>query len=73
MLKKVTLSADKALIEQACHQAALCRRTLNDLFQEWLEQYVAQPQAADQYERLMEQLSHIQVGQHVDRDALNER
>jgi len=73
MLKNVTLSADETLIDQARHQASLSNHTLNELFREWLEQYVTQPQAAEQYARLMEQLNHIQSGQHFDREVLNER
>jgi hypothetical protein len=73
MLKNITLSADEALIEQARHQAAITNRTLNELFREWLEQYVTQPQAAEQYEQLMQQLSHIRAGRHFDREELNER
>ena len=42
MLKNITLSADEALIREARRQAALHNTTLNALFREWLNQYVAQ-------------------------------
>ena len=73
MLKNITLSADENLIEQARHQATVSNRTLNELFREWLEQYVTQPKAAEQYEQLMERLSYAQAGKHFTREELNER
>jgi len=73
MLKNVTLSADETLIDQARLQATLSNQTLNELFREWLAQYVAQPEIADQYEQLMEKLNHVQSGQQFDRETLNER
>jgi hypothetical protein len=72
-LKNVTLSADEALIEQARRRAAAANTTLNELFRSWLARYVAQPAAAEQYERLMEHLGHVGSGGKFSRDEMNER
>jgi hypothetical protein len=73
MLKNITLSADESLIEQARKLASDEDRTLNELFREWLEQYVAQPEAAARYELLLRQLDHVEAGRHFTREELNER
>ncbi|RIK19257.1 MAG: hypothetical protein DCC51_09245 [Anaerolineae bacterium] len=78
MLKNITLSADETLIREARRQAALKNTTLNALFREWLEQLVAQDEAARleavrQYEELMERLSHINAGRKFTREEMNER
>jgi hypothetical protein len=72
-MRNITLSADETLIARARRRAAAANTTLNDLFRAWLTQYVAQPAAADQYERLMERLDHVRAGGTFDREALNER
>ena len=43
--------------------------TLNELFRRWLEQYVAQSMAADQYLALMDRLGHVQAGRPFRRPA----
>jgi hypothetical protein len=45
-MKKVTLSADADLIEQARLVARAQRNTLNAAFREWLQQYAAQSGSA---------------------------
>jgi hypothetical protein len=72
-MKNITLSADEALIQQARRRAAAENTTLNELFRAWLERYISQPLAADQYEGLMQSLSHIQPGGTFSREELNER
>ena len=73
MLKNVTLSADEAIIEQARRRAQLENTTLNELFRRWLNQYVAQPGAADQYRSLMQRLSYVDAGRKFSREEMNER
>jgi hypothetical protein len=73
MKKNITLTADEALIEQARWQAANERTTLNQLFREWLTRYVAQADAPDQYDALMEKFDHIQAGGTFSREEMNER
>lgn len=77
MLKNITLSADEALIREARRQAALQNTTLNVLFRDWLEQYVAQDEAAReasvrQYEELVQRLGPRFVRKYT-REEMNER
>ena len=77
MLKNITLSADEALIREARRQAALHNTTLNALFREWLNQYVAQDEAAretalQQYDELMQRLGTRFTGKFT-REEMNER
>lgn len=73
MLQNVTLSAEKALIEQARRRAEAKNTTLNAEFRRWLEQYVEAPKTSADLEALMERLSYAQPGQTFTRDELNER
>lgn len=73
MMKNITLSADEALIEQARRQAAAENTTLNELFRQWLAQYVARPEAVERYRTLMARLSHVRAGRKYSRDEMNER
>jgi len=73
MNRNITLSADEALIKQARRRASSENKTLNELFREWLTQYVVQPAASDQYTDLMLRLNHIQAGKKFSREELNER
>jgi len=73
MLKNITLSADEALIREARRQAALHNTTLNELFREWLERYIAHQTALAQYQDLMARLSHITAGRKFTREEMNER
>jgi hypothetical protein len=73
MLKNITLSADEALIREARRQAALQNTTLNALFREWLERFVARQDTIADYEDLMQQLSHVNAGRKFTREEMNER
>ncbi len=72
-MKNITLSADETLIQQARRRATNENSSLNELFREWLARYVAQPLASDQYEELMNQLTHINAAQTFSRKEMNER
>lgn len=73
MLKNITLSADEALIREARRQAAIENTSLNALFREWLEQYVARQEAVARYNDLMKRLSHVNAGRKFTREEMNER
>jgi hypothetical protein len=73
MIKNITLSSEESLIERARRRAMAENTTLNELFRMWLERYVAQPEAADRYDALMRQLTHVQAGQTFTREEMNER
>ncbi len=72
-MKNITLSADEGLIEEARRQAAQQNTSLNELFREWLAQYVSQPHAADQYSDLMDRLAHVKAGRTFSREEMHER
>ena len=73
MLKNVTLSTDESVLLQARRRAVAENTTLNELFRHWLEQYVAQPAAADQYAAFMARMQHVQAGRSFSREEMNER
>jgi len=73
MLKNITLSAEKTLIERARQRAESNNTTLNAEFRRWLEQYVEVPQSASELADLMEQLSYARSGLTFTRDEMNER
>lgn len=73
MMKNITLSVDEAIIVQARRRAAAENTTLNELFRTWLERYVAQPLAAEQYETLMQRLDYVEAGRKFTREEMNER
>ncbi len=73
MNQNITLSAEKALIEQARRQAEAKNTTLDAEFRHWLEQYVQSPHASNEFEALMEQLNYAKAGNSFSRDEMNER
>jgi hypothetical protein len=73
MLKNVTLSAEKELIEQARRRAEAKNSTLNAEFRRWLEQFVQSPQSSTEFENMMGQLSYANPGRSFTRDEMNER
>ena len=73
MLKNVTLSAEKELIEQARRRAEAQNSTLNAEFRRWLERYVESPQSSIEFETMMGQLNYARPGKSFTRDEMNER
>lgn len=71
MLKKITLSADEILIQQAHHKASLEHTTLNELFQKWLVCYVSN--SIEEYATQMEHLAYVQAKAPYTREEMNER
>ena len=73
-VKNITLSADEHLIERARQTAHTERRTLNDAFREWLEEYTSRNGDLEQYDRLMKRLrGHVVAGRKFTREEMNER
>ncbi len=72
-MKKVTLSADADLIEQARADARTQHRTLSAAFREWLQHYAAQSRSEQEVDSLMKRRSHVRAGRHFARDEMNER
>jgi predicted transcriptional regulator len=72
-VKNITLSADDELIEKARRLATEESRSLNDLFRDWLKQYVNREFAARRFDDIHERLSHVRSGGPYTRDEMNER
>jgi hypothetical protein len=73
MIKNITLSADGRLISQARLKANCENKSLNVVFRDWLNRYVLGKRECGSYKNLMKKMSHIQAGDHFNRDELNER
>ncbi len=72
-MKNITLSADEDLIEKARAVARSQRKTLNDAFREWLQQFTAKSGRGAEYDSLMRRLGHVDAGRKFSRDEMNER
>ncbi len=72
-MKKITLSADESLIEQARLVARARHQTLNAAFREWLERYAAQAEGGAAVDALMRRLRHVRSAGSTTRDEMNER
>ena len=73
MLKNITLSAEKQLIQLAREKAAKENTTLNKQFRAWLERYVSADRKLIDYDSLMNQFDYVQAGKKFSRDEMNER
>jgi hypothetical protein len=73
VLKNITLSADRQLIQLAREKAAKENSTLNAQFRAWLERYVSTDRKFIDYDALMDQLTYGQPGKKFSRDEMNER
>jgi len=73
MLRNITLSAEKVLIERARQRAETQKTTLNAEFRRWLAQYIEYPQTAADLAVLMDQINYTQSGKNFSRDEMNER
>ncbi|MDM8563280.1 hypothetical protein QUF54_07995 [Candidatus Marithioploca araucensis] len=73
MLKEITLNAEQELIQKAILVAQRQKTTLEAAFRQWLNRYIQQNQPIDNYTKLMNELSDVQVGRTFSRDELNER
>ena len=72
-MKNITLSADEGLLQQARRRAGTEHRTLNDIFRQWLDQYVSQSTASDTFDVLMKRLDHVSAGRKFSREQMHER
>lgn len=72
-VKNITFSADEDLIEQARSVARSQRKTLNDMFREWLRQLTSQSGDASEVKSLMRRLRHVRAGRRFSREEMNER
>jgi hypothetical protein len=73
MLKNITLSAEKEMIERARKRAEAHSTTLNSEFRRWLAQYVESPQTTADFIDLMDRFSYAKSERTFTRDEMNER
>jgi predicted transcriptional regulator len=72
-MKNITFSADEELIEQARSIARAQRKTLNEVFREWLAQFTSNSGNTQEFDSLMKRLRHVNAGRKYTRDEMNER
>jgi hypothetical protein len=65
-VKKITLSADEQLIEQARLLAKSRHKTLNGMFREWLKQATAQSGGTQEFDALTFEFNLSHASQAVD-------
>ncbi len=73
MIKAITIKADDELIAKGIKKARCEITTLDDKFQQWLEQYVGIGEIELSYYELMDHFKHVNVGRKLSRDELNKR
>lgn len=73
MLKRITFSADSALIEKARRIAEANHTTLNDEFRTWLVRYSNKTSSELEIEDLLARVSYVKTGKHFTREEMNER
>ena len=73
MKRSITLNADEALLRAARERAIAEATTLDELFEQWLRRYTAQPSAVAEFERIMTQLAHVRAGRPFTREEMGER
>jgi hypothetical protein len=72
-MRNVTFSAEERLLDAARRKAARERRSLNEVFREWLSRYAERDDAAEQFDRIMNRLRYVRSGRKFTRAELNER
>ncbi len=73
MIKNITFSAEKAIIERARQRAKARNTTLNSEFRRWLTQYVNLPETTEDLTDLVARLNYAQPDKTFTRDEMNER
>jgi hypothetical protein len=73
MLTNVTLTVTPSLLRKAREKAMAERRTLNDLFRDWVGAYVRGTRPSVDYQKLMTRLHYAQSGRKFTREEMNER
>lgn len=70
-MKRIALSANGKLIEQARITARSRGTTLNAAFREWLVQFTSQSGNVREFDALMRRLKHVRPGRRFTRDEMN--
>ena len=75
-MKNITFSAQEEAIEQARRIAILKKRTLNELFREWLKELREQEHEGNVSKKLHAlwgKTNYLHVGRKLSREEMNER
>lgn len=72
-MKNITFSTDPDLIERARIRARQQEKTLNAVFREWLERYAGGKPSAEEFDRIMGRLKHVDAGRKFTRAEMNQR
>lgn len=74
MLKNITFSVDEDMIKKARQKATLEKKSLNEVFRLWMEEYVGRRNRAKEYNALMKKLSYVNLGGgKLTREQMHER
>lgn len=73
MLKNITLSAEKSLIDSARQRAREKKISLNTAFRQWLGQFAKERENMDGFRALMDQMAEVDSGGPFGRAEMNER
>lgn len=73
-MKNITLSADENVIDQARAVARSQKKTLNQAFRDWLEEYTALGSGVREYDALIRDLRRagVRPGRKFTREEMNE-
>jgi len=72
-MKNITYSANEETIDRAREVARSRRKTLNELFREWLEDIANRNSSVKEYDALMKRLKYVDAGRKFTREEMNER
>lgn len=72
-MKNITFRADDQLLEKARLRAASERKSLTDVFNEFLKNYSNSVKDISDYENLLQKLAYVKVGRKFTRKEMNER
>ena len=72
MLKNITLSAEKSLIDKARVKARKEHTTLNERFRQWLKSYAQDTRTKSDYLQFMEKEILVKPGRKFSREEINE-
>ena len=72
-VKNITFTAPPETIEKARLRAREQRTTLNEAFRAWLDRYAGRKPSAEEFDRIMAGLKHVNAGRKFTRDEMNER
>jgi hypothetical protein len=72
-LKNITFTAPNETIERARLRAREQHTTLNEAFRAWLDHYSGRRPSAEDFDRMIERLRHVDAGRTFTRDEMNER